>query len=570
MSIDLLQDQVTHRKRYLDEILSSQNPRKLIVAGPGTGKTYTFGQLFRKLGEGKYLALTFINKLVQDMESELGELAEVKTLHSYCKKLLHEKYGDIKLFPFLTQVIEEDSKFLNQNLSNFDDAFQTLDEDSNEIRFYLARGGFYQAVSFNDSVYRVLRVVQKDQDFLPRYTQIVVDEFQDFNPLEVAFIDELQKRGPILIVGDDEQAVYSLRNSSPIHLRKKYKSGKYETFVLPFCSRCPRVIVEATSSFVEAVIANGQFTSRINRPFVPFLEDKEYENKTYPKIISTTTSTIACLAKLILFCIRKIPNQDISEAYEEGYPCVLIVGQRQYLNPLNKRLEKEYQNVAFTQASGKPYSINDGYEILRDQEESNLGWRLIAGLEFSQHELREIILATQDGTPLIQLLPNAFIKKHSLVLEILKKEELEEVHKQTLHEILGDQSSMVANYFFQSEEEERKPDKTQPSILLSSFEGCKGLSAGHVFIIGLNQGIMPRIYGLGEVADIDIAKFIVAMTRTRKLLYLLSNRWDYDPRDIQYTPSMFIEMIPPEFRLNGGYLRSKGVENLVNTVWGVK
>lgn len=570
MTIDLLQDQAAHRQRYFDVILSSSSTRKLIIAGPGTGKTYTFGQLFRNSGEGEYLALTFIRKLVTDMEAELWDLAEVKTFHAYCKKLLHEKYGGIVLFPFLTQVIEEDSIFLGLNLSDFDEAFQTLDDESEEVRFYIERGDYYEAVSFNDSVYRVLMAVQEDESFLPQYTQIVIDEFQDFNPLEVAFIDELQKNSPILVVGDDDQAVYSLRNSSPVHLREKFHSGAYETFELPFCSRCPRVVVDATSSFIEAIVAEGGFASRINRPFVPFLEDKEYENRTYPKIISATASTIACLAKLILLAIRKIPNQDISEAYKKGYPCVLIVGQRQYLNPLNKRLVEEYENVAFTQASGRPCSILDGYEILREQDDSNLGWRVLAGFELPQGQVRKFVQTTRDGTPFKNLLPDAFVEKHSLVLEILRKQELEKADQETLEQLLGDQSPIVTDHFYRAEEEETEPDKTQPSILLSSFEGCKGLSAGHVFIAGLNNGVMPRIDSKREVADIEIAKFIVAMTRTRKLLYLLSNRWDYDPRGHRYHPSMFLDMILPEFRFDGGYVKSGEAETLMNIAWEVE
>ncbi len=513
--------------------------------------------------------LTFIRNLVMDMEAELGELAEVKTFHAYCKRLLHEKYGGIVLFPFLTQVIEEDSTFLDLYLSDFDDAFQTLDEESEEVRFYLERGDYYEAVSFNDSVYRVLKVVQEDEGFLPQYRQIVIDEFQDFNPLEVAFIDELEKNSPILIVGDDDQAVFRLRNSSPVHLREKFHSGAYETFDLPFCSRCPRVVVDATASFIEAVVAKGGFASRHERPFVPFLEDKEYENRAYPKIISATASTIACLAKLILLAIRKIPIQDISESYEKGYPCVLIVGQRQYLNPLNKRLVKEYENVIFTQASGRSYSIVDGYEILQKQEDSNLGWRVLAGLELPQDQVRDLVRSAQDDTSFKNLLPDVFVEKHSLVLEVLRKQEITEADQEILDESLGDQSLLVASYFYPSEEEETELDKTQPSVLLSSFEGCKGLSAGHVFIVGLNNDVMPRIDRDGEFADIEIAKFIVAMTRTRKLLYLLSNRWDYDPRGPQYHPSVFYDMIPPEHLFDGGYVKSVGAEALINTAWEI-
>ena len=119
MTIDLLQDQASQRQKYFDAIFRSSSPRQLIVAGPGTGKTYTFAQLLRKSGKGDKLALTFIRKLVVDMESQLGEIAEVKTFHAYCKKLLHEKHDGIDLIPFLTQVIEEDATLIDLALFDF-------------------------------------------------------------------------------------------------------------------------------------------------------------------------------------------------------------------------------------------------------------------------------------------------------------------------------------------------------------------------------------------------------------------------------------------------------------------
>ena len=257
------------------------------------------------------LAITFIRKLVEDMKDDLHDRAEVKTFHSFCKKLLHERNGKIELVPFLTKIIKGDVNFLGYNLSNFDDKFQTLDEGSQEIQFYLARGDYYDAVSFNDSVYRLFRYARDGQFELPTYNLIVVDEYQDFNPLEVAFIDELEKKSPILIVGDDDQAVYIGRNSSPKFLRDKYHSGNYEVFKLPFCSRCPRVIVDATTEFIHNVIERGGLQERIARPFIPFLDGKKYENITYPKIIKATTSTILCLSKFIIAEIRKIPGIDI-------------------------------------------------------------------------------------------------------------------------------------------------------------------------------------------------------------------------------------------------------------------
>lgn len=562
---DLLSDQATKRQQYLEAILASDSPRKLIFAGPGTGKTYTFGRLFHSLPSGNKLALTFIRKLVADMDHEFGDVAEVKTFHAYCKMLLHQRFGAVDLIPFLTLVIQEDAKDTGLGFSHFSDAFQTLQEDSPEVAYYLKRGMYYRAVSFDDSVFRVYQAVNAGTLSLPTYAQIVVDEFQDFNPLEVALIDQLQQHSPILIVGDDDQAVYSLRNASPDHLRDKCLSGEYQVFDLPYCSRCPRVVVEAATAFVDAVHDAGGFARRIQRPFVPYLDDKAYENGAYPKVLTATTANIPGLASFIRKAITKIPAQDIHEAHEKKYPCVLIVGQRQYLNPLHKGLRQHYPHIAFTQAEPMVYSLGDGYELLLTREDSNLGWRILAGCELAPADLASVLPATHDGTQFSSLLPEEFICKHTSILEILRAQVLGESEANRIAELLGNESQGVLNRFFPMQQAEQpEPDLAHPTILLSSFEGCKGISAGHVFIIGLNEGGMPRPDTDGQIPDIECCKFIVALTRSRKSLFLLSNKWDYAPSGPARPPSIFVQMIPSELRRDGGYLKAADMEAFLN------
>jgi superfamily I DNA/RNA helicase len=564
-TIDLLSDQATKRQQYLKAILGSDSPRKLIVAGPGTGKTDTFGRLLRSLPPGNKLALTFIRKLVADMDHEFGDVAEVKTFHAYCKMLLHQRFGAIDLIPFLTTVIQEDARAVGLGFSHFSDAFQTLQEGSPEVAYYLERGTYYRAVSFDDSVFRVYQAVNAGTLSLPPYAQIVIDEFQDFNPLEVALIDQLQQHGPILIVGDDDQAVYSLRNASPDYLRDKYLSGEYHLFELPYCSRCPRVVVEAATAFVDAVLQAGGLARRIPRPFVPYLEDKAYENAAYPRALTATTANIRGLASLIQKAISRIPEQDIHEAHEKNYPCVLIVGQRQYLNPLHKRLRQHYPRIAFTQAEPIVYSLGDGYALLLAREHSNLGWRVLAGCELPPAELASVLAADHDGTRFSFLLPDEFIRKHTSVLEILRAQVLDESGANRMAELLGGESRAVLNRFFPMEQPEQpEPDLAHPTILLSSFEGCKGLSAGHVFIVGLNDGEMPRPDADGEIPDIECCKFIVALTRARKSLFLLSNKWDYVPSGPARPPSIFVQMIPAQLRRDGGYLKAADIDAFLN------
>jgi hypothetical protein len=65
------------RDHYTRLIVESSSPKKLVVAGPGTGKTFAFQACLRAVG-GNGLALTFINNLVRDLEVELEGLAKAR------------------------------------------------------------------------------------------------------------------------------------------------------------------------------------------------------------------------------------------------------------------------------------------------------------------------------------------------------------------------------------------------------------------------------------------------------------------------------------------------------------
>ena len=80
-------------REAIERIVNSTSPKKLVVAGPGTGKT----TLFRKLleltrGDAKSrIVLTFINNLKADLDKSLSDVAKVFTLHGYCQLLLRRK-----------------------------------------------------------------------------------------------------------------------------------------------------------------------------------------------------------------------------------------------------------------------------------------------------------------------------------------------------------------------------------------------------------------------------------------------------------------------------------------------
>ena len=77
------------RSAALRALLTSRQWLKLIVAGPGTGKTYTFQQLLAQT-EGKSLAITFLTLLVEDLKSKFdADRVQVSSFHGLAKQLLH-------------------------------------------------------------------------------------------------------------------------------------------------------------------------------------------------------------------------------------------------------------------------------------------------------------------------------------------------------------------------------------------------------------------------------------------------------------------------------------------------
>lgn len=93
-------DYKSEREKDILAIKSSNHPRKIIVAGPGTGKSYLFAELIKekkKIGKTKFLAITFIGKLGDALADDLCGLAETTTMHGFARKFVlgHKKDGSI-------------------------------------------------------------------------------------------------------------------------------------------------------------------------------------------------------------------------------------------------------------------------------------------------------------------------------------------------------------------------------------------------------------------------------------------------------------------------------------------
>ena len=91
---------------------------------------------------------------------------------------------------------------------------------------------------------------------ITRYSHIMVDEFQDINPLDMALINaacqyngQEKQQISLTIVGDDDQAIFGWRGTSPQYILHpdKFFNMDFKTCVLDTNYRSPKNIVEISS-----------------------------------------------------------------------------------------------------------------------------------------------------------------------------------------------------------------------------------------------------------------------------------------------------------------------------------
>jgi hypothetical protein len=75
-----------HRKECVDAVLQPRSKKRIVAAGPGTGKTFLFKEILKV--NKKAITLSFVNSLVEDLSLDLCGLSEVKTLHAFARAVM--------------------------------------------------------------------------------------------------------------------------------------------------------------------------------------------------------------------------------------------------------------------------------------------------------------------------------------------------------------------------------------------------------------------------------------------------------------------------------------------------
>ncbi len=261
--------------------------RVLILAGAGSGKTSVLSYRIAHLLKNKQvdpeaiLGLTFTNKAAQEMRERVGKLVTSKvakkitlsTFHSFCMRLLRKEIHHLGFTPNFTLYDEKDTRRLSMQLARHllehEGELPSLEKTLSKIAFAKSRGlssdemaksstdwedsfskdlferlhtsmRAYNAVDFDSLLSLTVQLFNEHPEVLQRYQEryryIMIDEYQDTNPVQYQLARLLSSaHDNLCVVGDDDQSIYGWRgaeiknilhfeSSTVIKLEQNYRS----------------------------------------------------------------------------------------------------------------------------------------------------------------------------------------------------------------------------------------------------------------------------------------------------------------------------------------------------------
>lgn len=519
-------DHKTERESDLSKIKNSSHQRKIVVAGPGTGKSYMFGELIkdrRKKGKTNFLAITFIGKLGDALADDLCGLAKTTTMHSFARSFVLENCKGWTYYPRIHNIIAEDLK--KEGVESFE-----IGDDN-----YVKKTKYYKAVGDADVVHYAVQICKKDDKKIPQYDLILVDEYQDFNSIESEFVDLLAKKNEVVIVGDDDQALYGFKGSSPSFIRSKYHDSntEWESFSLRFCSRCTKVIIKYFHNLVSAFKLNDSSESdltkkRIEKEYICYLtgksDGKDGDSEANQKIHLIKNCPVGMIAHKVLNELEKISeNQKIQD--------VLVIGESRSCEALLKTVAQQLKNYGFRNVDHRgegnviPLAQDniDAYKFIAKDESSVLGWRILGNPTDNDEKERHKKNAKTANT-IINGTPSALAKvsnKNILSLEL-------DIEKWETNTTDADEQRKAQNEDIRKQvlvRELKKGNLYLPrpicnlGITVCNILNSKGLGADIVFVIGFDKGKFPAKQ---EVISGEVYQMLVAITRAKKRIYLVN------------------------------------------------
>ena len=580
----------------------------LLLAGPGTGKTYQLARRIQFLVDSKGVSpdaitvITFTREAALAMRAKLNtrgkaEFVEhakqptnIKTMHSLGHQIVDENARLVGLHkgvavvtdPLLKKGLMRDAALL-VGLTEGDGLAALNDKETANVQPTVESRKVQEAYSnilracnaidFDDQIALACEILATHPDVLAacknRTRHLLVDEYQDINADQHRLITLLcrDQSDGLFAVGDDDQSIYGFRGGDPTYIRTFSDAYPGASILqLQVSRRCLKNILDCAISVVS-----------------------RFDTERAPKVAPRYTAEEPGLVQIWNCPSEKREANLIAKAIfakaasGDAADFFVLVPNRNYVQPLSQALTANgvAHDVGASMAS-EEWDILSTLKSWLD-EPSNLATR---------HAIELILCAGTTRMPSARVRVDAKKElRHEYASQVARlwepvlggnltlEKSLEDASPASAHleelwsltagikhaysngdvpSFLGAVADGVALFksidsFYRClralSSDASRGGASPGRVRILTFQSSKGLEAECVFIVGLEEGTIPRDI-LDAQTTAEAARLVfVAMTRAKRELHLTYARTrtgasTYKPESRQLKPSPFITILP--------------------------
>ncbi|MDC2971605.1 DNA helicase II [Gammaproteobacteria bacterium] len=641
MDVSNILNELNDRQR---DAVTSEAPSLLVLAGAGSGKTRVLVHRVAWIVEAmqsnpnSVMAVTFTNKAANEMKSRIQELLQSPladlwcgTFHGLAHRTLKRFYKEANLISTFTVLDAEDqlrvikrickdnnleesswpAKQIQWQINSWKDAGKRPKNIDDSKDFYAERVkkiySQYDEICKKDSLvdfaelllksYELLKSNTKVRDFFHRrFRHILIDEFQDTNVIQYAWLNEVaSKEASITAVGDDDQSIYGWRGAKVGHLEDfKTKHKHNETIRLEQNYRSTSIILNAANALIEnnqARLGKNLWTESNEGEQITLYQafNEQDEARFVAEIIKSWMDGGELFSDSAVIYRSNAQSRAIEEALLRANIPYRIYGGLRFYDRLEIKNAISYlriifnphDNPAFERSVANPTrgvgaktlakirSLANKHNISYIQasskmiDENIIGGRGANGLK----KFLEIILGLCgkiDDISLSEIVGG--ILEQSGLIQFHEKEpgEKGKTRKENLEELLSAAKNFEMSFSDDKTNREiteqflsnvsldagdRQADEFDDAVQLMTLHSAKGLEFPLVFMTGLEETLFPHGRSMESPDQLEEERRLcyVGITRAMKKLYLTyAESRRLHGNDIFNPPSRFIKEIPSE------------------------
>ena len=636
----------------------------LILAGAGSGKTRVLTTRIAwlvstgQVSPQGLLAVTFTNKAAKEMLGRLSAMLPVNvrgmwigTFHGLCNRLLRAHHRDAGL-PATFQILDsqdqlsavkrllkilnwDDEKFPPRQLQSFingakEQGLRAADIDDSDgynkkfIEFYQAYDDQCQregVVDFGELLLRAVELLKRNtalrDHYRMRFRHILIDEFQDTNPLQYAWIKELSgEASAVFAVGDDDQSIYAFRGADVanmqhferefrvpnlIKLEQNYRSGGHildaaNAMIRNNAQRLGKNlwteagegeqlrILEAASDSLEAYWLIDEIRDLIGQGFSRSEIAILYRSNAQSRVIEHTLFNAGIAYRvfgglrfferaeikhaLAYLRLMENPHDDTSFLRVVNFPARGI-GARS-IEALQDRATQQGLSLyaAVPHLDGKAGTLLGGFTRMIESmrfEGQNLKLDELVGLVIEKSGLIAHYQSEKEGRDRVENLQELINAAAVFISE--EGESITEDGEIKMPPLVGflTHASLEAG--------DNQAQEGQDAVQLMTVHSAKGLEFNAVFITGLEEGLFPHENSIAEANGLEEERRLmyVAITRARQRLYLSlaqtrmlhgQTRYNMRSRFLDELPEANVRWLTPRLNpagvVGGGFMNYEG------------